>query len=96
MQVAELALLKNIFGLGNKEADALTLEVTARVYRRRLRAAVQDGTLENAASKAEFLEQLCDDIRLDPDQAFKINEGRQAVSFCRLRPRSEIRRERFR
>ncbi|GAQ87464.1 chloroplast inner envelope translocon protein [Klebsormidium nitens] len=83
-KVAELALLKNIFGLGNKEADALTMEVTARVYRRRLRAAVQDGTLEGAASKAEFLEELCDDIRLDPDQAFKINEEiyRQKLESC--------------
>jgi hypothetical protein len=83
-KVAELGLLKRIFGMGNKEAEALTLEVTARVYRRRLRAAVQDGSLEGAASKAEFLQQLCDDIRLEPDEATRINEEiyRQKLESC--------------
>jgi hypothetical protein len=82
LQVAELGLLKRIFGMGNKEAEALTLEVTARVYRRRLRAAVQDGSLEGAASKAEFLQELCDDIRLEPDEATRINEGKRIFFNC--------------
>eukprot|EP00898_Chlorokybus_atmophyticus_P004586 jgi/Chlat1/5128/Chrsp33S08967 len=71
----ELQQLKNIFGLGNKEAEAVTLETTARVYRKFLRDAAQpEGTLDTASSPAEFLEELCDKLRFAPESAAKVHE----------------------
>jgi hypothetical protein len=50
--------LKNIFGLGKREAESITLDITSKVYRKRLAQAVSSGDLEFADSKAAFLQNL--------------------------------------
>ncbi|PIA59620.1 hypothetical protein AQUCO_00400483v1 [Aquilegia coerulea] len=66
--------LKNIFGLGNKEAEAIMLEVASRAYRRRLSQAVSSGDLEAADSKAMFLQSLCAELHFDPEKASDIHK----------------------
>lgn len=66
--------LKNIFGLGNKEAEAIMSEVTSKVYRRRLSQAVSSGDLEAADSKAAFLQTLCEELHFDPQKASDIHK----------------------
>lgn len=68
--------LKNIFGLGNREAEAITLDVTSKVYRKRLSQAFNGGDLEAADSKAAFLQNLCEELHFDPQKASQIHEGR--------------------
>ena len=70
-----LGRLRNLFGLGTKEADAVELAITSTVYRQFLANAVTSGELEAAESKAAYLEDLCDNLNLDPEEAFKIHEG---------------------
>jgi hypothetical protein len=67
--------LKNIFGLGNRQAEAITLDITSKVYRKRLSQAVTGGDLETADSKATFLQNLCDELHFDPQKASEIHEG---------------------
>lgn len=67
--------MRNIFGLGKKEAEAITLDVTSKVYRKRLAQAVTGGDLEMADSKAAFLQNLCDELHFDPQKASGIHEG---------------------
>jgi hypothetical protein len=64
--------LKNIFGLGNRQAEAITLDITSKVYRKRLSQAVTGGDLD---SKATFLQNLCDELHFDPQKASEIHEG---------------------
>ncbi|KAF5186744.1 hypothetical protein FRX31_023661 [Thalictrum thalictroides] len=66
--------LKNIFGLGNKEAEAIMSEVASKVYRRRLSQAVSSGDLEAADSKAMFLQNLCVELHFDPEKASDIHK----------------------
>ncbi|KAK8964807.1 hypothetical protein KSP40_PGU014691 [Platanthera guangdongensis] len=70
-KLVALNQLKNIFGLGNREADAIMIEITAKVYRKRLSQAVSSGDLEAASSKAAFLEDLCDELHFDPQKLAK-------------------------
>ncbi|XP_058092916.1 protein TIC110, chloroplastic-like [Magnolia sinica] len=66
--------LKNVFGLGKREAETIMLEVTSKVYRKRLSQVVSSGDLEAATSKAAFLQNLCDELHFDPQKASEIHE----------------------
>ena len=73
--------MKNIFGLGRREAESITLEVTIQVYRRRLQQAVSSGDLMEADSKAAYLQNLCEELHFDPETAIEIHEGLIILSF---------------
>ncbi|PSR86217.1 hypothetical protein CEY00_Acc31855 [Actinidia chinensis var. chinensis] len=73
-KVAALNQLRNIFGLGKQEAEVIVLDVTSKVYRKQLAQSVSRGDLVAAQSKAEFLQNLCDDLHFDPQKAIKIHE----------------------
>ncbi|KAL0904165.1 hypothetical protein M5K25_026239 [Dendrobium thyrsiflorum] len=73
-KLVALNQLKNIFGLGNREADAILLDITVKVYRKRLSQAVSSGDLEAASSKAAFLQNLCEELHFDPQKASEIHE----------------------
>lgn len=51
------------------------LDVTSKVYRKRLAQAVTGGDLEMADSKAAFLQNLCEELHFDPQKASQIHEG---------------------
>ncbi|KAJ0969975.1 hypothetical protein J5N97_022852 [Dioscorea zingiberensis] len=76
--------LKNIFGLGNREAEAIMVDITSKVYRRRLSQAFSGGELDAAPSKASFLQNLCDALHFDPHKASEIHEEiyRQKLQQC--------------
>ncbi|KAG0472684.1 hypothetical protein HPP92_014541, partial [Vanilla planifolia] len=73
-KLVALKKLKNIFGLGIREGDAILLDITTKVYRKRLSQAVSGGDLESASSKAAYLQNLCDELHFDPEKASKIHE----------------------
>ncbi|XP_011080674.1 protein TIC110, chloroplastic isoform X2 [Sesamum indicum] len=73
-KLAALNQLRNIFGLGRREAESIALEVTSQVYRRRLQQAVSKGELMNAESKAAYLQNLCEELHFDPEKAIQIHE----------------------
>lgn len=73
-KLAALSQLRNIFGLGKKEAESITLDVTSKVYRKRLAQSVTGGSLEAADSKAAFLQNLCEELHFDPQKAIAIHE----------------------
>uniref|UniRef100_A0A5B7AS11 Protein TIC110 n=1 Tax=Davidia involucrata TaxID=16924 RepID=A0A5B7AS11_DAVIN len=50
------------------------LDVTSKVYRKRLAQAVSGGDLEAADSKAAFLQNLCDELHFDTQKAIGIHE----------------------
>ncbi|XP_030537465.2 protein TIC110, chloroplastic-like [Rhodamnia argentea] len=79
-----LSQLRNIFGLGKREAEAITTDVTAKVYRKRLQKSFTGGELEAADSKAVFLQNLCEELRFDPQKASEIHEEiyRQKLQQC--------------
>ncbi|RZB69923.1 Protein TIC110, chloroplastic isoform B [Glycine soja] len=83
-KLAALNQLRNIFGLGKREAEAISLDVTSKVYRKRLAQAVADGELEMADSKAAFLQNLCDELHFDPQKASELHEEiyRQKLQKC--------------
>ncbi|KAK4274891.1 hypothetical protein QN277_018054 [Acacia crassicarpa] len=83
-KVASLSQLRNIFGLGKREAQAITLDVTSKVYRKQLAQAVSGGDLQMADSKAMFLQNLCDELHFDPQKASEIHEEiyRQKLQQC--------------
>ncbi|KAG9441612.1 hypothetical protein H6P81_017466 [Aristolochia fimbriata] len=66
--------LKNIFGLGNREAEGIVQDVTAKAYRKRLSQSVSSGDLAAATSKAAFLQNLCEELHFDPQRASEIHE----------------------
>ncbi|XWS71924.1 hypothetical protein CRYUN_Cryun03dG0180200 [Craigia yunnanensis] len=66
--------LRIILGLGNKEAEAIILDVTSKVYQKRLSEAFQSGDLEMADSKAAFLQNLCEELHFDPEKASEVHE----------------------
>lgn len=51
------------------------LDITSKVYRKRLAQAVSSGDLEFADSKAAFLQNLCEELHFDPQKATEIHEG---------------------
>ncbi|KAL4283427.1 hypothetical protein GQ457_16G012320 [Hibiscus cannabinus] len=73
-KLTALNQLRNILGLGNKEAEAIILDVTSKVYQKRLSQAFQSGELEMADSKAAFLQNLCEELHFDPEKASEIHE----------------------
>ncbi|PON66189.1 Protein TIC [Trema orientale] len=83
-KLSSLNQLRNIFGLGKREAEAIVLDVTSKVYRKRLAQAVTGGDLEAADSKAAFLQKLCDELHFDPQKASEIHEEiyRQKLQQC--------------
>ena len=88
-QVEALSDLRNVFGMGRKEAEEAAAEVTSKAYKRLLSNAVTSGALDKAASKAEFLQDLCDNLRFDPDLATAMHAGeawgrRRETLQCRL------------
>ncbi|KAL0370832.1 UNVERIFIED_CONTAM: protein, chloroplastic [Sesamum angustifolium] len=78
-KLAALNQLRNIFGLGRREAESIALEVTSQVYRRRLQQAVSKGELMNAESKAAYLQNLCEELHFDPEKAIEIHEDTDHV-----------------
>ncbi|KAJ6761850.1 PROTEIN TIC110 CHLOROPLASTIC [Salix koriyanagi] len=83
-KLAALNQLKNIFGLGKREAESITLDITSKVYRKRLAQGVSSGDLEFSDSKAAFLQNLCEELHFDPQKATKIHEEiyRQKLQQC--------------
>ncbi|KAF6152633.1 hypothetical protein GIB67_008070 [Kingdonia uniflora] len=73
-KLVSLNHLKNVFGLGKREAEGITLEVTSKVYRSKLVRAVSSGELEAADSKASYLQNLCEELYFDPQKASEIHE----------------------
>ncbi|CAM8961452.1 unnamed protein product [Rhodiola kirilowii] len=73
-KLTALNQLRNIFGLGKREAEAITMDVTSKVYRKRLGQAVSGGQLEAADSKAAYLQNLCKELNFDPQKASEIHE----------------------
>ncbi|CAI5464387.1 unnamed protein product [Closterium sp. Yama58-4] len=83
-QTEALAELRNTFGMGKREAEEASDEVTRKVYRRKLANLVTGGELDRAASKAEVLQELCDSMKFDPEKAAQIHEEiyRQKLQQC--------------
>lgn len=79
-----LSQLRNVFGLGKREAETITLDVTSKVYRKRLSQAVSSGDLEAADSKALYLQNICEELYFDPEKASEIHEEiyRQKLQQC--------------
>ncbi|KAJ9565110.1 hypothetical protein OSB04_001076 [Centaurea solstitialis] len=73
-KLAALSQLRNIFGLGRREAESIALDVTAKVYRKRLAESVSGGDLEAADSKAAFLQNLCEELHFDTEKAIEIHQ----------------------
>ncbi|EEF44660.1 protein TIC110, chloroplastic [Ricinus communis] len=73
-KLAALNQLRNIFGLGKREAEAITLDVTSKAYRKRLAQSVSSGDLGMAESKAAFLQNLCEELHFDAQKATEIHE----------------------
>ncbi|KAJ0547432.1 hypothetical protein HanOQP8_Chr08g0291311 [Helianthus annuus] len=74
-KLSALSQLRNIFGLGKREAESIAIEVTSKVYRKRLAESVTGGALEAAESKAAFLQNLCEELHFDPEKAIEIHEA---------------------
>ncbi|KAH7542798.1 hypothetical protein FEM48_Zijuj02G0113100 [Ziziphus jujuba var. spinosa] len=83
-KLSALNQLRNIFGLGKREAETVVLDVTSKVYRKRLAESFTGGDLEAADSKAAFLQNLCDELHFDPQKASEIHEEiyRQKLQQC--------------
>ncbi|XP_027090876.1 protein TIC110, chloroplastic-like isoform X2 [Coffea arabica] len=73
-KLTALNQLRNIFGLGMREAESIKLEVTSKVYRRQLAQAVSSGDLAAADSKAAYLQNLCEELQFDAEKAVEIHE----------------------
>lgn len=56
------------------------LEITTKIYRKRLSQAVSSGDLEIATSKAAFLQNLCEEIQFESEKASQIHEGNDDIS----------------
>ena len=70
----EAGALKTLFGLGNKEAEGVVLDVTTKVYREQLREAVKSGALDNAESPAAVLQSICEKLQFPPEVAADVNK----------------------
>ncbi|KAJ6745175.1 PROTEIN TIC110 CHLOROPLASTIC [Salix purpurea] len=69
---------------GKREAESITLDITSKVYRKRLAQGVSSGDLEFSDSKAAFLQNLCEELHFDPQKATEIHEEiyRQKLQQC--------------
>ena len=70
---ADAETLKLIFGMGTKEASTVMHAIASKAYRKLLAAAYRDGTLEAQESKAAWLQQLCEKISFDTEEAMEVN-----------------------
>ena len=70
----EAGKLKALFGMGNKEAEDIVIEVTTTVYREQLRDAVKSGSLDAAESPASVLQQICEKLQFPPEIAAGVNK----------------------
>lgn len=60
------------------------LDVTSKVYRKRLAQSVTSGNLEAADSKAVFLQNLCEELHFDTQKAVEIHEGKLWCNIWQL------------
>ncbi|KAJ1295017.1 hypothetical protein BS78_01G191000 [Paspalum vaginatum] len=72
-KLAPLNELRNIFGLGKREAEGILSDVKAQIYRRTI-AKVFNTELASVPSKAAFLQILCEKLQFDPELASKMHE----------------------
>jgi hypothetical protein len=83
-QLAPLNELRNIFGLGKREAEGILSDVKALIYRRTL-AKVFNTELASVPSKAAYLQILCEKLQFDPELASKLHEGTiSTLSLCNI------------
>jgi len=66
--------LKVLFGMGNKEAEEIVLDVTTKRYRELLRDAVKSGELDKAESPAKVLQSICEKLQFPPEVAADVNK----------------------
>ncbi|XP_021851362.1 protein TIC110, chloroplastic [Spinacia oleracea] len=83
-KLVALNQLKNMFGLGKREAEGIKMDVTSKVYSKLLSQAFSNGELEAAESKANYLQNLCDQLQFDPEKAGEIHAEiyRQKLQRC--------------
>ncbi|TKV93158.1 hypothetical protein SEVIR_9G207300v4 [Setaria viridis] len=72
-KLAPLNELRNVFGLGKREAEGILSDVKAHIYRRTLAKAFNT-ELASVPSKAAFLQILCEKLQFDPELASKMHE----------------------
>ncbi|XP_062205364.1 protein TIC110, chloroplastic-like [Phragmites australis] len=72
-KLAPLNELRNIFGLGKREAEGISSDVKAHIYRKTL-AKSFNSDLASVPSKAAFLQILCEKLQFDPELASKMHE----------------------
>lgn len=72
-KLAPLNELRNIFGLGKREAEGILSDAKAHIYRRTL-AKSFNTELASVPSKAAFLQILCEKLQFDPELASKMHE----------------------
>ncbi|CAN6310638.1 unnamed protein product [Urochloa humidicola] len=72
-KLAPLNELRNIFGLGKREAEGVLSDVKAQIYRRALAKAFNT-ELASVPSKAAYLQILCERLQFDPELASKMHE----------------------
>ncbi|KAL0697390.1 hypothetical protein Bca4012_053512 [Brassica carinata] len=73
-KLVAMSQLRNILGLGTREAEAIGVDVTSKAYRKRLANAVTSGDLEAQDSKAKYLQKLCEELHFDAQKASAIHE----------------------
>ena len=71
---AQAGALKVLFGMGNKEAEDVVIDVTTKVYREQLRDAVKSGALDDAESPASVLQKICEALQFPPEIAAEVNK----------------------
>ncbi|XP_010486911.1 PREDICTED: protein TIC110, chloroplastic [Camelina sativa] len=83
-KLAAMSQLRNILGLGKREAEAISIDVTSKAYRKRLANSVSSGDLEAQDSKAKYLQKLCEELHFDAQKAGSIHEEiyRQKLQQC--------------
>ncbi|KAH0876794.1 hypothetical protein HID58_064188 [Brassica napus] len=74
-KLVAMSQLRNILGLGTREAEAISVDVTSKAYRKRLANAFSSGDLEARDSKAKYLQKLCEELHFDAQKASAIHEG---------------------
>lgn len=72
-KLSPLNELRNIFGLGKREAEGILSDAKAHIYRRTL-AKSFNTELASVHSKAAFLQTLCEKLQFDPELASKMHE----------------------
>ncbi|KAH0905810.1 hypothetical protein HID58_037637 [Brassica napus] len=75
-KLVAMSQLRNILGLGTREAEAISVDVTSKAYRKRLANAFSSGDLEAQDSKAKYLQKLCEELHFDAQKASAIHEGK--------------------